>query len=245
MKKILLVPILLISSSSFAQSSNFGLIQDPDGYVNVRDEASTKSKVIDKLNNGEVISLLGDGAGNHFSHVLYAPKGFGYVHDSRINTFKDFQKWKLQSSNMQSASYSLGQNKVNVTTRKAQFNPSDFKKSVPKGQTELVYTHYKNKPFFGADDMLPTHSLHFASIDILYQGKNIQIPSQELENYFFPDTPLSKGGLQDFAEAEIYSKGQDLYFINTLAGGGAAQYVLMIHIQNGKVIKIQAWNESI
>lgn len=244
MKKILLVTSLLISSISFAQSNNFGLIQDPDGFVNVRDEASTKSKVVDKLNNGEVVSFAGDSE-NQFINVLYAKHGFGYVHNSRINTFKDFQKWKLQSSNMQSASYSLGQNKVSVTTRKAQFNLSDFKKSVPKGETEIIYTHYKNKSFYGTDGTLPTGSLQLASIDISYQGKNIHIPSQDLENYFMPSTPLSKGGLQDFAEAEIYSKGQDLYFINTLAGSGAAQYVLMIHIQNGKVVKIQAWNESI
>ncbi len=245
MKKILLVTSLLISSMSFAQSNNFGLIQDPDGYVNVRDEASTKSKVIDKLNNGAVVSLVGDYAENQFNYVLYASKGFGYVHDSRINTFKDFQKWTLQSSNMQSASYSLGQNKVNIITRKVQFKQSDFKKSIPKGQTEIVYTHYKNKLFYGTDGALPTGELQFSSIDILYQGNKIHIPSQDLENYFFPATPLSKGGLQDFAEAEIYSKGQDLYFINTLVGGGAAQYVLMIHIQNGKVVKVQAWNESI
>ena len=244
MKKILLVASLFIPSLSFADSSHFGLIQDSDGYVNVRDEASTKSKVVDKLNNGAVVSFSGE-AENQFSYVLYAKDGSGYIHDSRINTFRDFQKWKLQKSNMQSASYSLGQNKVNLTTRKAQFNPSNFKKSVPKGTTSAVYTHFKNKPFYGTDGALPSGRLQFASMDILYQGKNIHIPSQDLENYFISETLLSKGGLQDFADAEIYSKGQDLYVINTLADGGAAQYVLMIHIQNGKVVKIQAWNESI
>lgn len=245
MKRILLVASLFIPSFSFAQSNHFGLIQDKDGYVNVRDQASTKSKVVDKLNNGEVVSFVGDYAENQFSYVLYLKDGSGYIHDSRINKFKDFQKWKLQSSDMKSAGYSLGQNKVHVMTHKAQFNPSDFKKSVPKGQTELVYTHYKNKPFYGTDGVLPTGRLQFSSMDILYQGKNIHIPSQDLENYFISETPLSKGSLQDFADAEIYSKGQDLYIINPLAGGGAAQYVLMIHIQNGKVVKIQAWNESI
>jgi len=91
---------------------------------------------------------------------------------------------------MFSANYSLGQNKVNVMTHKAQFKQSDFKKSVPKGMTSAVYTHYKNSAFFGTDGALPTSHLQLTSIDILYQGKNIHIPSQDLENYFLPDTPF-------------------------------------------------------
>jgi len=79
MKKILFVASLFISSLSFAQSNNFGLIQDKDGYVNVRDEASTKSKVIDKLNNGEVVSFVGDYAENQFSYVFYAKNGSGVM----------------------------------------------------------------------------------------------------------------------------------------------------------------------
>ena len=92
MKRILLVASLFIPSFSFAQSNHFGLIQDKDGYVNVRDQASTKSKVVDKLNNGDVVSFVGDYAENQFSYVLYAKNGSGYIHESRINKFKDFQE---------------------------------------------------------------------------------------------------------------------------------------------------------
>lgn len=241
MKKILLLIGVFASSLSFAQSSNFGLIQDPDGYVNVRDQASTKSNVVDKLNNGDVISFVGDYAENQFSYVLYAKDGSGYIHNSRINSFKDFQKWALQSSTKLNAQYRLGQNTVKIETQSVNANPKDF----TFGSSPQAFQLYKNKLFYGTDGTVPTGNLQLKNIEIQYNGQKISIPAQDLENYFIPDTPLSNGGLQDFAEAEIYSKGQDVYFINTLAGGGAAQYVLMIHIQNGKVVKIQAWNESI
>ena len=78
-----------------------------------------------------------------------------------------------------------------------------------------------------------------------WNGNKISLSSKDLEQYFFSSTPGVKGGKQDFAEAEIYSKDKDLYIINTLATGGAAQYVLVIHIQNGKILDIRAWNESI
>ena len=106
MKKLIPIFSLFICCLSFADSRHFGLIQDSDGYVNVRDQASTQSKVVDKLNNSAVVSFSGE-AENQFSYVLYANDGSGYVHDSRINKFKDFQTWKLQSSNTQNASYVL------------------------------------------------------------------------------------------------------------------------------------------
>jgi len=243
MKVICLATSLLISSFSFANSSNFGLIQDPDGFVNVRDQASTKSKVIAKLNNGEVVSIIDDYSENHFNYVFnnQLPDHTGYIHKSRINLFKGFQKWKLTQNTTLQASYTFGANKLTIITAKAQVNQQDFK----FGASPQAFQRYKNKPFYGTDGVLPTDRLQFASIDILYQGQNIHIPAQVLENYFIPNTSFSKDGLQDFAQAKIYSKGQDLYFINILAGGGAAQYVLIIHIQNGKLVKIQAWNESI
>ena len=240
MKKILLITSVLISPFSFA---NYALIQDADGEVNVRAEASAQSKIIGKLNNGEVVSIIEDLSEHHFNYVIndQLPDQTGYIYESRLNPFKGFQKWTLDRSTNFQATYRDGKNIATVSTEKAQINPKDFK----FGPSPKAYQRYKNKPFFGTDGTLPTESLQLKNIEIQYNGQKFSIPAQDLQYYFLPATPLSQGGLQDFAEAEIYSKGNELYFINTLAGGGAMQYTLVIHIKNGKVLKIQAWNESI
>lgn len=242
MKKIIWMTSLLISPLSFAQ---YALIQDPDGFVNVRAEASMQSKVISKLNNGEVVSIVDDFSEHHFKYVINQklPRDSGYIHESRLNEFNGFQKWTLDRSSTLQATFRNGKNSATVSTQHARFNPKDFKfKHAPK-----IEQLYKNKPFFGTDATLPTpkDTLQLKNIDIQYNGQKISIPEQDLQYYFLPATPLSKGSLQDFAEAEIYSKGNELYFINTLASGGAMQYVLVIYIQNGMVKSIKAWNESI
>ena len=56
MKSLLL--FLLISSYTFAQENKnyfFAVINDKDGYVNVRKEANIHSKVIKKLDNNTLI----------------------------------------------------------------------------------------------------------------------------------------------------------------------------------------------
>lgn len=237
-----LVLLMGLCMSTLSQA-NFGLIQDSDGHVNVREQASVQAKILGKLNNGEVVSWLEDDeSANRFRFISASfPQQAGYVHDSRINPFQGFQKWSLKQSDASSAGYVLGQNHIRFKAQKAQFKAQDFKLA---GQTQGA-SLYRNKPFWGTDGELPTGQLQLAQIDVNFNGQKIAIPAQDLQAYFIPVTPMSAGGLQDFAEAEIYSKGTDLYILNTLASGGAAQYTLMIHIQNGKVVKIQAWQDII
>lgn len=231
---------MIFANPVFAQ---YGFIQDPDGFVNVRPTNSLNSKVIAKLNNGEVVSIINEYSDHNFNYVLNSelPTDSGFIHKSRINRFQGFQKWEIESNSKFHAQYRSGQGTVKIETQQAQINPKDFK----FGSISQPFQRYKNKDFFGTDGQLPTGSLQFKSIEVQWNGKKISLSSKDLEQYFFPSTPRVKGGKQDFAEAEIYSKDKDLYIINTLAVGGAAQYTLIIHIQNGKVISTRAWNESI
>ena len=240
MKIIFGLVLMILGNQVFAQ---YGFIDDLDGAVNVRTTNSLHSKVIAKLNNGEVVSIIDDYSDHHFDYVLNSelPNHSGFIHKSRINRFKNFQKWKIESNSKFHAQYRSGQATVKIETQPAQINPKDFK----FGSIPQPFQRYKNKDFFGTDGQLPTGSLQFKSIDVQWNGNKISLSSKDLEQYFFPSTPRVKGGKQDFAEAEIYSKDKDLYIINTLATGGAAQYVLVIHIQNGKILDIRAWNESI
>lgn len=243
MKRILLVVSLFIPSLSFAQSNNFGLIQDKDGYVNVRQQASLKAKVIGRLNNQTVVSL--DSGGNSTAFYLIKADGLneeGFIHKSRINPFGGYQRWKLKDHYSDKAIYQFADNFVELQVKIAQFTEKDFKKTIPKGLKMAFYTYYKNKEFFGTDGDIPEKGMgQFKQILINFNGENIVIPAQKLEQYFFP---LDRyGNLYDFEQAKVYSKGNDLYVINTLTIGGAAQYNMVIHIQNGLVKPIQAWSE--
>ncbi|WP_338560939.1 SH3 domain-containing protein [Acinetobacter sp. KS-LM10] len=239
-KKILCLLSLLFFTETHA---DYGIIQDKDGFVNVRESDSLKSKVVDKLNNGEIVSCSFEQGDASFCFGLYEQKGHtysGFIHTSRVSFFNGFQKWKFIRTISNEAIYQSGQNQIRIIVRPAQVTTMDFKKT---GQS---YTHYRNKAFFGIDGDLPIKgkSYHLYEIKITYNGKITIIPQQNLEHYFFPNTTLAEGGLQDYEMAEIYSKGNDLYILNSLANGGAAQYTMLLHIKDHKLIRESAWSES-
>lgn len=240
-KKLLCLCPFLFCTSTYAA---YGMIQDPDGYVNVRAFDSLKSKVTGKLQNGEVVSCSFDPGNASFCYALFDENGHldsGFVHKSRLNFFNEFQKWTLKISKSNEAIYHQGQNQLHITVQSPKLSQQDFKKSAQS------YTHYKNKTFFGTDGELPVPDKFYqlAEIKLSYNGKTIIIPKQDLEQYFFPNKPLAVGGLQDHQISEIYSKGTDVYIFNRLSNGGAAQYTLFLHIRDGKLIKKSAWFESI
>ena len=246
-KIILAVFSLCLASKSLA---NYGLIQDADGDVNVRDQPSLNGKVIGKLQNQSVIFCLDEESTAQFCHAQYAlegEEGMGFIHKSRIHFFKDYQKWHLKGHAQLSAEYILGKNKVVVTVQPAKVVAQNFKKTKLKDTESIELTHYKNKRFRGVDNGLPTasHFYQLSKIEIDYAGKKLLIPLEQVEQFFMPNTPLLKGGLQDFEMAEIYSSGKNVYLIFSLANGGAAQYSLIIHSEDGKLKNIQSWNMGI
>ncbi|QIO07238.1 SH3 domain-containing protein [Acinetobacter shaoyimingii] len=242
-KKLLYLIPFLVFTETYA---DYGIIQDPDGYVNVRAQASLKAKVVDKLKNGEVVSCSfekGEQGDSSFCDALYNVNGrvnFDFIHRSRVNFFNGFQKWKFIKTISNKAIYQSGKNQIRIVVQPAEVAIQDFKK------TAQAYTHYKNKPFFGTDGGLPSEDgmYQLREIKITYKGKTIIIPQQNLEQYFFPNTPLAKDNFHDHELSEIYSKGNDIYILNSLSNGGAAQYTLLLHLKDGKLIKQSAWSES-
>ncbi len=74
------------NQSKSGQSTNkkyIAIIQDPDGYTNVRNGMSTNSKIIDRLFEGEHYEVFPSSDSNWW--VVYTQSNVkGYVHKSRI-----------------------------------------------------------------------------------------------------------------------------------------------------------------
>ena len=79
MKRILLA-LLFISHCSFAQVKDFfGIIKDNDGYVNIREKANIKSKVIGTLSNNTMVYIGEDPIGNWLKN-----EDNGYIYKDRV-----------------------------------------------------------------------------------------------------------------------------------------------------------------
>ena len=229
--------LMTISTCIYA---DFGLIQDKDGYVNVRELADLSSKVISKQKNGEIVSCVDDIV-NNFCFINSSSGVNGYIYNNRINRFDSYNKIKLKKYDVKTVLYRNSLYTVEISSKDADLNSKNYSKSL-KGSE--LYSLYKGKAFYGTDGDLPTvNFLQLNRIVVKIQEQKIIINSDQLENYFFPKDGLSsKNELADF---QIYQKNNDLYIINSLSSGGAAQYNIALHIKDGKLMKNSVWKAEL
>ncbi len=71
--------ITLLATSAFGE---VGVINDPDGYTNVRKEKSTSSPIVSKIFKGEIFSYQPVKGDKWYSVIVKGQSG--YVHSSRI-----------------------------------------------------------------------------------------------------------------------------------------------------------------
>jgi len=68
------------------ESDYYGVINDPDGYTNVREEKSSKSEIVFKVYEGDEFEIIDDSDDNWWM-IEYNGKQ-GYIYRSKIDIFK-------------------------------------------------------------------------------------------------------------------------------------------------------------
>ena len=70
-------------NQSIENETDYGIIQDKDGYTNLRKEKNTNSEIIQKINTGEKVEILESRDANWFL-VKTKNGNEGYVNKSRL-----------------------------------------------------------------------------------------------------------------------------------------------------------------
>ncbi|HFK9534394.1 TPA: SH3 domain-containing protein [Acinetobacter baumannii] len=222
-----------------ALHADFGLIQDKDGYVNVRENSSLSSKVTSKLNNNEIVSCVMDEETNNFCLVNASNGATGFVYKNRINNFSGYTSIKLSQYSREKVIYSDKNIIVEVYAKKAISDPKLYKTF--KGK----YKYFNNKNFFGTDGSLPDNNfLQLDKIIVKEKDNRIEISRTELEQYFFPKDGIDEGK-NELADFKIYYLNNNIFILNTFNNGGAAAYNIVLNIKNGKLVANKAWKVEI
>ncbi|MGQ1395161.1 SH3 domain-containing protein [Acinetobacter baumannii] len=222
-----------------ALHADFGLIQDKDGYVNVRENSSLSSKVTSKLNNNEIVSCVMDEETNNFCLVNASNGATGFVYKNRINNFSGYTSIKLSQYSREKVIYSDKNIIVEVYAKKAISDPKLYKTF--KGK----YKYFNNKKFFGTDGSLPDNNfLQLDKIIVKEKDNRIEISRTELEQYFFPKDGIDEGK-NELADFKIYYLNNNIFILNTFNNGGAAAYNIVLNIKNGKLVANKAWKVEI
>ncbi len=216
--KILATCILIFFSPfTFGQ---FAIIQDREGYCNVRDSADGTSNVTDKLNNGYFVYCF-EKKGN-WTSIDYTKKQVdlrGYVNYDRLKLISDYENIPIVTKAKNSVTLSKDSLRVIVTEQSfviTKYKISYYKEA--KSQIESI----NGKPIWGTDGEMP-HS-EYKSIIIFVGQKKFVLPKTAIANLFEPrlsDTQVN------------YDKTNDILYIQSSNSDGAGFYQVIWKIEKG------------
>ena len=220
MKSLLL--FLLISSYTFAQVNEnyfFAVINDKDGYVNVRKEKSVHSRVLKKLDNNTLIFVfVYDKA--HDGNWIYADNE-GYIYNDRVKWIEELPK-VAKGVEKKNAIHLSGKNiKVTLTSQKFDKSKHSF---VYYKESHHSIEKIDGKPFWGTDGEMPREE--YKNIQIYINGKQVFIPESAYDDLYEPTFYTENNSV-------YYDKEHDNYYIVATNSDGAGAYIVCWQIEKG------------
>ena len=173
--KFFVVLLLLISDIVFAQEEAFAVINDKDGYVNVRKEKSAQSKVLKRLNNKTIVFVYNYDKATDGNWIYTDEEGYIY---------KDRVKWIHKFPQIAKGNTIVFEGKeIQVVLTSGKFDKSkhsfEYFKDSPTGieviDDELPY---------GTDGKMPT--TEYRSIEVNIHGKRVSLPKDAYSDLYEP-----------------------------------------------------------
>ena len=218
----LVVPFLLFCQFVVAQvieGGAFAVINDKDGYVNVRKEKSVHSKVLKKLDNNTLIFVLEyDKA--YYGNWIYADNE-GYIYNDRVKWIHNFPQITKGIAKGNTIVFEGKDIQVALSTEKFDKSKHSFK--YHKEYRDII-EKIDGKPFFGTDGNMPKEA--YKSIEIKIRGKQVPIPKSAYND-------LYESYLYTEFNSVHYDKDNDILYIVANNGDGAGAYMVCWQIEKG------------
>ena len=218
----LVVPFLLFCQFVVAQvieGGAFAVINDKDGYVNVRKEKSVHSKVLKKLDNNTLIFVFvydkaDDGNWIH-------PDYEGYIYNDRVKWIHNFPQIAKGIAKGNTIVFEGKEIQVVLSTEKFDKSKHSFK--YHKEYRDVI-EKIDGKLFWGTDGNMPKRE--YKSIEVKIRGKQVSIPKSAYND-------LYESSLYIEFNSVHYDKDNDILYIVANNGDGAGSYMVCWQIEKG------------
>ena len=218
----LVVPFLLFCQFVVAQAIEggaFAVINDKDGYVNVRKEKSVHSKVLKKLDNNTLIFVFvydkaDDGNWIH-------PDYEGYIYNDRVKWIHNFPQIAKGIAKGNTIVFEGKEIQVVLSTEKFDKSKHSFK--YHKEYRDII-EKIDGKLFWGTDGNMPKRE--YKSIEVKIRGKQVSIPQSAYND-------LYESYLYTEFNSVHYDKDNDILYIVANNGDGAGAYMVCWQIEKG------------
>ena len=218
----LVVPFLLFCQIVVAQAIEggaFAVINDKDGYVNVRKEKSVQSKVLKKLDNNTLIFVLEyDKA--YYGNWIYADNE-GYIYNDRVKWIHKLPK--IAKGVVKGNTIVFEGKEIQVVLSTEKFDKSKHSFKYHKEYRDII-EKIDGKPFFGTDGNMPKEA--YKSIEIKIRGKQVSIPQSAYSDLYEPN-------LYTDLNFVYYDKDSNNLYIVANNGDGAGAYMVCWQIEKG------------
>ena len=218
----LVVPFLLFCQFVVAQvieGGAFAVINDKDGYVNVRKEKNVHSKVLKKLDNNTLIFVLEyDKA--YYGNWIYADNE-GYIYNDRVKQIHNFPQIAKGIAKGNTIVFYRKEIQVVLSTEKFDKSKHSFK--YHKEYRDII-EKIDGKLFWGTDGNMPKRE--YKSIEVKIRGKQVSIPQSAYND-------LYESYLYTEFNSVHYDKDNDILYIVANNGDGAGAYMVCWQIEKG------------
>ena len=226
-----LMPVLtcvLLSAPAAVLAEGFGVIDDPDGWVNVRKSASTKAEVVARIDSGDMVWLYAE-ADNDWVKAVYLKgkeklEATGFIHGSRIKRLDAMIEIPVTSEGEKRMTFARGMMKVQVESGEFDPDAHQYTRGDEEGHGDWIRL-MDGKPFWGTDGGLPRET--YRSITVSLGETVMTAPAEALKDVFEPN--LTEQGTHVMADPET-----DAIYLVGWNSDGAGGYVVAFRFEDGK-----------
>ena len=217
--KFFIVLFLLISDIVFAQEEAFAVINDKDGYVNVRKGKSAQSKVLKRLNNKTIVFVYNYDKATDGNWIYTDEEG--YIYNDRV---KWIHKFPIIAKGIAKGNTIVFEGKeIQVVLTSGKFDKSkhsfEYFKDSPTGieviDDELPY---------GTDGKMPT--TEYRSIEVNIHGKRVSLPKDAYSDLYQPTFLTDHNSV-------YYDKESDILYIVANNNYADRPYMVCWQIEKG------------
>ena len=242
MKFLTILSLLLIAVSAKAQ---LAVINDLDGFVNVREAGNINSKIVRKINTDCIVLYDGESDDNEWKNIFYSPENTmifsksnnrgivlkkdyitGFVNGSRITPIDKLPLMKFERG----IGYVGSKDTLNFSIKTKPFSAKSHKIAKSddgcKNCSKNFVDKIDGKQPWGIDGNLPTREIY--KIVLLINKVQVEIPFESYNDLYQPNVE----NLQIH-----YDKKGIIYLYMPNNSDGAGGYDIVWVVSNGKLIK--------
>ena len=217
--KFFILLFLLISDIVFAQEEAFAVINDKDGYVNVRKGKSAQSKVLKRLNNKTIIFVYNYDKATDGNWIYTDEEG--YIYNDRV---KWIHKFPIIAKAIAKGTTIVFEGKeIQVVLTSGKFDKSkhsfEYFKDSPTG-IEVI----DDALLYGTDGKMPT--TEYRSIEINIHEKRVSLPKDAYSDLYEPTFLTDHNSV-------YYDKESDILYIVANNNYADRPYMVCWQIEKG------------